>query len=68
MGTEKYAIFFENGAWILLKQDTYGNVFLREACPSLEEAIMAALRKIIRIEPTPIKVTTSQALKDLGKR
>lgn len=40
--SEEWAIFFENGVWILLRKDEYGNVLLREACSTLEQAIMSA--------------------------
>lgn len=41
MKIEEYAIFFDNGAWVVLRQDQYGNIVMREVAPSLEEAIMA---------------------------
>jgi len=41
MNIEQFAIFFDDGAWIVLRQDAYGNVVLREVAPTLEAAIMA---------------------------
>jgi hypothetical protein len=41
MEDAKYAVFFENGAWVVMRKDLWGNVNMREVCPSLETAFMA---------------------------
>lgn len=38
---DEYAVFFENGAWVIRAQDEFGNVVMREIAPSFEEAIQA---------------------------
>lgn len=37
----EFSVFFENGAWLVLQRDEFGNVMFREVAPSLEQAIQA---------------------------
>lgn len=37
----EFSVFFENGVWLVLQRDEFGNVRSREVAPSLEQAIQA---------------------------
>ena len=55
---DEFAVFFDNGAWIVLRLDGWGNVTLREVVPSLEDAIKAV--SVITGAMVGIKLITKQ--------